>query len=51
MKYSFTIRDMEEEQCAYNKPVADNQGLTLFPSGHDPELPVISISHPHHGFH
>jgi len=39
---------MEAENFDFNKPAADNQGETFPPFGHDPELPVISITHPHH---
>jgi len=48
MKYGFTITDMEEENFAFNKPAAHNQGETFLPFGQDSELPVTSIAHPHH---
>ena len=48
MKYGFTITDMEKENVAFNKPAADNHGDTFLPFGQDPELPVTSITHPHH---
>lgn len=48
MKYGFTITDMEEENSAFNRPAADNQGETFLPFGQDPELPVTSITNPHH---
>jgi hypothetical protein len=39
---------MEQENFAFYKPATDNQGETFLPFGHDPELPLTSITHTYH---